>query len=104
MYFKEYYNCYFRLVPPHADGTTIEVAPDHFVPWLGTIDRRIARRLPGAKQVALKFAGWRVNETDAWCWLTGAQCVVGCWTEEGVMAVINGRAPLLKNGRPSASR
>jgi hypothetical protein len=97
MYFKQYHNCYFRELGPHPDGgVMIEIAPGQFAKYQGCIDRSIARILPGAQQIALDFAGWRLRELDAWQWLSEDQALVGCLIEQGVLAVLDHQRPLIK--------
>jgi hypothetical protein len=96
MYFKQRYNCYFREIPPLRNGLIICVGDDEWVPWLGCIDRSVARLLPGARQIPLDFDGWRVRELDAWIWLMPGTRIVGCVIDLGVFAVTEFQKPLLK--------
>jgi hypothetical protein len=97
MYFKQRYNCYFRELGPHPDGVILEIAPDQFAKYQGCIDRSVARILPGAREIALDFAGWRLRELDAWQWLSDDRALVGCLIEQGVFAVLDHQRPLVKN-------
>ena len=57
------------------------------LPWLGLVDRRIARRIPDAKQVAVAITGWRVCECENWSWVPENHFAVGCEIQEGVLGV-----------------
>lgn len=105
MYFKQRYNCFFRELLGHRDGVVLEIAPDEFSTWLGCIDRSVARTLPGAREIALDFSGWRLLQLDAWQWLDDDKAIVGCVIKEGVFAVLDYQRPLLKKlCNPSTSR
>jgi len=97
VYFKQRYNCYFREIGPHRDGIVLELQEDVFADYLGTIDRLVARILPGAKEVALDFSGWRLRELDRWEWIADDCAFVGCLIEQGVFVVLDYQRPLLKN-------
>lgn len=92
------YNCYFRELGPNRDGATmIEVAPGVFVPWLGTIDRSVARIIEGATEIPLGLSGWRLRELDQWKWISDEQTFIGCLLDGlGVFAVLDYERPLLK--------
>ncbi len=96
-------NTIYRTLGPLRDGTTIEIAPDHIVYWLGFIERDHARswkKLLRADQVALStyaaVHGWRKSELDAWQWIDSSQTFVGFLVPEGVFAVVERGRPLLK--------
>jgi hypothetical protein len=73
------------------------------VKWLGVIDRRAARTIPGATEVMLDFAAFQLGLLDPVQWLAENTAIVGCLIDEGVMAVTDGKTPLIKPwGAPSA--
>lgn len=96
VYFKQRYNCYFRQIGPHRNGIQLELQQDQFAEWLGTIDRSVAKIMPGAKEVPLDFSGWRLGELDKWQWISENVSFVGCLIEGGVFAVVDYEKPLLK--------
>jgi len=55
MIVKVRYNYKHFNLPPHATADRITVLDERktTLPWLGFIDRRIARQIPDAKQVAI---------------------------------------------------
>jgi len=96
-------NCIYRPLGPLRDGTTLEIERDLIVPWLGFIERDIARSwgpLVDAREVSLEYAGvegWRRGELDAWQWINKAsETFVGFLVSEGVFAVVERGKPLLK--------
>lgn len=103
MLFKYRLNCMFRELRPVRDGTVVEIAPDWIVPWLGILDRRVAKTLFGAlnaKEVSLSYAGfqgWKLKELDKWEWISEQECFVGCVIEQGVFLVTDAQKPLLKS-------
>lgn len=96
MYFKQWFNCFYRTIGPHREGLWLELEPDKFAEWLGTIDRAVARTLPGAREVPLDFKGWKLGELDRWEWISESVSFVGCLTDLGVFAVLEYQKPLLK--------
>ncbi|ARM86334.1 hypothetical protein [Marinobacter salarius] len=99
MYFKRRFNCFFQQVSPHRSGVILEVKPELFAEYLGTIDRSVARLIPGAREISLgyaEFAGWRLSELDRWQWISDGQAFVGCLINQGVFAVIDRQKPLIK--------
>lgn len=100
MYFKIQRTGFYKEIGPHRDGEMLELDGE-FLPWLGIIDRAGARSIPGCKPVALDFAGWKLRETDGWVWLREDVVIVGCRIQEGVMAVIEYRKPMLRKRRPT---
>ena len=103
MYLQYRLNCIYRPLGPLRDGTTLEVAPDKIVPWLGFIERDIARlwgQKLSASEIALTYAGvegWRRGELDAWQWINKESVAfVGFLVPEGVFAVVERGKPLLK--------
>lgn len=102
MLFKYRYNCIYRELRPVRDGTVIEIAPDWIVPWLGLIDRCVARALVdslGAEEVSLSYAGfqgWKLGELDSWIWISDQETFVGCVIEQGAFVVTDAKTPLLK--------
>jgi len=106
MNFKRRFNCYYQPLYPHREGVVLEVAPDVFKEYLGTIDRVVARSLPGAKEISLAyagFAGWQLNDLDKWEYISDDKVFVGCLIELGVFAVIDKKRPLLKSARQLVS-
>jgi len=100
MVLKRRFNCVHKEYPPYRTGDPVGILngceePD-LLPWLGIIDRHAARRIAGAQQVFLDFCAFQLTLLDRTHWLNGAQAVVGCRVEEGVLGVTDGKVPLLK--------
>ncbi|WP_273208760.1 hypothetical protein [Marinobacter subterrani] len=112
MYFRHRYNCIYRDLPACASpGVMVSVVSaggelSDPVPWLGSVDRVIARHVSGVEQVILDIEGWRLSELDPTTWLPAGEYVVGAQVQEGVFVVTDGRKPLIKrtrdggNGKP----
>lgn len=85
-------------LPAFATVDRVTVLDDRktTLPWLGIIDRRIARMLPGAHQVPLRISAWRTDVLNDWIWVPRGCLAVGCETPEGVLAVVDGSKLLLK--------
>lgn len=95
MYLRYRMNCIYRPLGPLRDGTTLEIERDLIVPWLGFIERDIARSW--GPLVDARVEGWRRGELDAWQWINKAsETFVGFLVSEGVFAVVERGKPLLK--------
>lgn len=75
------------------------------LPWLGIIDRRVARMLTDAHQVPLRISAWRTDVLSDWVWVPKGCVAVGCEIPEGVLAVVDGGQLLFKryNSKPPAT-
>lgn len=101
MELKRRMNAVYRDYPPYRTGELVGVVTGNNEPdlrrWLGTIDRRAAKLMPSARQVALDFEAYRLSLLDKTVWLKPNVRVVGCLTPDGeVLAVTDGNKPLLK--------
>jgi|GEM_PF-3608569 len=98
MQIKVRYNYKQFDLPAYATVDRVTVLDDRntTLPWLGIIDRRVARMLPGARQVPLRISAWRADVRSDWIWVPDNCVAVGCETPEGVMAVFSEGQPLMK--------
>ena len=105
MFFRYRFNTIYRDLPPMRNGTTLELEPDLIVPWLGVLERDVARSwasLVNAREIPLSYAGvegWRASELDAWQWLANSECFVGFLVDQGVFAIIERGRPVVKRKR-----
>jgi len=97
---KRRMNCVYKTYPPYRTGDLVGVVSEQdepiLVKWLGIIDRTGARRISGAKEVALDFAGYQADLLSSSHWLGDNQFIVGCLIDEGALAVMDGSVPLVK--------
>ena len=108
MMFKRRVNAVFKDFPGYRTGDLVGIQSRHeeqvdenLKRWAGVVDRRIAKALPGARQVPLDFAAYRPEELSRTLWLSENEHVVGCVVEDWVVAVLDGSIPLIKKiGRP----
>lgn len=100
MMLKRRFNAVYRDYPPYRTGDLVGVLANNAQPelemWLGVIDRRVARQMPDAVEVFLDFEAYRLSLLDKTQWLGPNVAVVGCKISEGVLAVTDGKKPLVK--------
>lgn len=105
MLFRHRYNCVYRDLRAHREpGVMVsyllpEGGRSEPVGWLGSMDRVLAKQLPGTRQVALDVEGYRPCELDPTTWLGVGEYVVGFLIDGGLVGVTDGRKPLTKRTR-----
>lgn len=73
--------------------------------WLGTADRELIRRLPNVSPVLLDIESWRTMILEPYNRLGPGVYIVGAKIEdEGVVAVMERRKPMLRVVRPDNDR
>jgi len=101
--FSRRVNCINKSIPPYRTGDLVGILQGEdepqLVKWLGIIDRNAARRIPGAKEVALDLISYQPTLLDHTDWIKPPRAIVGCLIDEGAMAVMDGQKPLVKTFR-----
>lgn len=99
MLFRRRYNCHFQNLPAWRDGNLVGVHAKsgiYLVPWIGCVDRVVARRLPEAHEVPLDFKAWAPCPVSGYHWFNDGLYIVGCLTDLGALAVLKYNEPLFK--------
>ena len=69
MHFKYRLNSFYREIAHHRDGSVVvrvDREAETFAPFLGSVDRLVARQLNGQEVPLVEFAAWRHAPMDSW--------------------------------------
>lgn len=108
MEFRRRHNTYYSTLSAYASMDPVGIVTSSEIvisQWLGTADRELIRRLPNVSPVLLDIESWRTMILEPYNRLGPGVYIVGAKIEdEGVVAVMERRKPMLRVVRPDNDR
>ena len=106
--FRRRHNTYYSTLSAYASMDPVGIVTSSEIvisQWLGTADRELIRRLPNVSPVLLDIESWRTMILEPYNRLGPGVYIVGAKIEdEGVVAVMERRKPMLRVVQPDNDR